>query len=108
MPFTAVRSCSATWSRRSKRRAMRRSLLWAQVRASRDWLRASQASAYMAGRDHVLPGDLRAVAEAVLVHRLAARNAYGQPDSAAAVTALRRILAEHPMPGSGSGRAGAR
>ncbi len=74
--------------------------LGASPRASRDWLRAGQAMAYAAGRDYVLPDDLKAVAAAVLAHRLCARDGYGQPDPAAAAGALFRILGSVPVPGS--------
>ena len=50
-------------------------------RASRDWLRASQARAYMDGRDFVLPDDLLATAQPVLAHRMVVRGAYGHASS---------------------------
>lgn len=72
----------------------------ASPRASRDWLRASQAAAYIAGRDYVRPADLKAVAMPVLAHRLSARGAYGQPDRGSALRVLERLLTETPLPGS--------
>ncbi|WP_235680212.1 AAA family ATPase [Paenibacillus albicereus] len=79
--------------------------LGASPRASRDWLRAAQAAAYIGGRDFVRPADLRAVARPVLEHRLAARGAYGQPDRQAPRLVLERLLAATPLPG---GKAGGR
>ena len=58
-------------------------------------LRAAKAHAMMAGRDHALPDDVQALAEAVLAHRLvlspetpraAADNVI--PDALGAVRAL--------------------
>ncbi|SDT06329.1 MoxR-like ATPase [Paenibacillaceae bacterium GAS479] len=80
--------------------------LGASPRASRDWLRAAQATAYIAGRDYVRPADLKVVATSVLAHRLAARGAYGQPDRELAMRALARLLAETPL--SVTGKAAAR
>lgn len=39
-------------------------------RALRDWLRAAQASAFIQGREYVVPDDLLELGEAVLAHRI--------------------------------------
>ena len=44
--------------------------LGASPRATRDWIRAAQATAYVAGRRYVVPDDLKLSAEPVLAHRL--------------------------------------
>ncbi|OME76162.1 ATPase [Paenibacillus sp. FSL A5-0031] len=73
-------------------------------RALRDWLRASQANAYMEGRGFAIPDDLLATADAVLPHRLSLRfNATAAGADAAAV--MRRTIRECPMPAAvGSGK----
>ena len=45
-------------------------LLGASPRASLALLRCSKASAYIAGRDHVIPDDIRQLAPHVLTHRI--------------------------------------
>ncbi|AJY74360.1 AAA family ATPase [Paenibacillus beijingensis] len=82
--------------------------LGASPRASRDWLRASQARAYMEGRGFVLPDDLLATAQPVLLHRLAARGVYGVPQAGGSEAALSRILSEVPLPSSAGRKAGRR
>ena len=47
--------------------------LGASPRATLMWLRAARAIAFLDGRDHLLPDDLKVVAEAVLAHRLVVR-----------------------------------
>ncbi|MNZ93567.1 hypothetical protein D3C78_1126410 [compost metagenome] len=75
-------------------------------RALRDWLRASQANAYMEGRGYAIPDDLLATAEAVLPHRLSMR--YSAASAAGdALSVIRRTLRDCPFPAvirSGSGR----
>ncbi|MGG4034464.1 MoxR family ATPase [Paenibacillus cisolokensis] len=66
--------------------------LGASPRASRDWLRAAQARAYMEGRAYVLPHDLLDTAMPVLCHRIAARP------GADRTMALQRILKETSLP----------
>lgn len=45
-------------------------LLGASPRASLALMRCSKASAYLSGRDHVLPDDIRALVPHVLNHRI--------------------------------------
>jgi MoxR-like ATPase len=52
-------------------------LVGASPRASRDLYRAARARAFMAGRDHVTPDDVKALAASVLVHRLVPRDPGG-------------------------------
>lgn len=75
----------------------------ASPRASRDWLRAAQAVAYMEGRRFLLPDDLLATAEPVLAHRLTMLPAYAASGQTAA-TVLERIVRSTPMPASLAGR----
>ncbi|GMK39479.1 ATPase [Paenibacillus sp. CCS19] len=75
----------------------------ASPRASRDWLRAAQATAYMEGRRFLLPDDLLATAEPVLAHRLTVQPAYAASGQTAA-TVLERIIRSTPMPASVAGR----
>lgn len=49
-------------------------LVGASPRASRDLFRAVQARAFMDGRDHAVPDDVKALAVPVLAHRLIARD----------------------------------
>ncbi|MFS0726176.1 AAA family ATPase [Paenibacillus sp. 1P07SE] len=44
--------------------------LGASPRATRDWLRAAQASAYIEGRGYLIPDDVKGTAASVLTHRL--------------------------------------
>ena len=69
----------------------------ASPRASIALLRAASALAYLAGRDHVLPDDILAVAPDVLRHRLIP----GHPARAAGVTTdtiIHRLLEAVPVP----------
>lgn len=75
----------------------------ASPRASRDWLRAAQATAYMEGRRFLLPDDLLATAEHVLAHRLSVFPAYAASGQTA-VTVLERIVRSTPIPASVAGR----
>ena len=63
----------------------------ASPRASVALLRASQAMAYLCERDHVLPDDVKAVAPAVLSHRL--QVALANPEEV-----VEEILAKTPIP----------
>ncbi|MBP8145213.1 MAG: AAA family ATPase [Inhella sp.] len=61
-------------------------------RAGLAWLRAARAKALLAGRSHVSPEDLQAVAVQVLAHRLRARSGSGR-GSAEQVRALVEAVA---------------
>lgn len=83
-------------------------LLGLSPRALRDWLRASQAHAYVEGRGYVIPDDLLATSEPVLAHRLAMRAGTSRQGGTAAAL-IRRVTRETPFPkeasaGSGRGR----
>jgi len=45
-------------------------VLGASPRAALAWLKAARAAAFLAGRDHVLPDDLKGLAGPVLAHRI--------------------------------------
>jgi MoxR-like ATPase len=77
--------------------------LGASPRATRDWVRAAQATAYVAGRRFVLPDDMKETAEQVLAHRLVMRDA-AAAEGMTAADVLRRILSSTPVPApSGEG-----
>ncbi|QYR21188.1 MoxR family ATPase [Paenibacillus sp. sptzw28] len=77
--------------------------LGASPRATRDWVRAAQATAYVDGRRFVLPDDMKETAEEVLAHRLVMRDA-AAAEGITAADVLRRILASTPVPApSGEG-----
>nr|WP_274654988.1 MoxR family ATPase [Paenibacillus humicola] len=76
--------------------------LGASPRAVRDWARAAQAAAYLAGRRFVVPDDLKAVCEPVLAHRLIVRDE-AAADGVRPKDALRRILAAVPVPAAEGG-----
>ncbi|MFF2093273.1 AAA family ATPase [Paenibacillus sp. NPDC058174] len=68
-------------------------------RAGRDWLRAAQAYAYIEGRCYVLPDDLLATGEAVLIHRLEAypgMNGLGAGAHGGAAETLRQLIRAIP------------
>ena len=72
--------------------------LGASPGATRDWIRAAQAIAYVAGRRYVVPDDLKLSAEPVLAHRLvlsdmAAVNGMRASDVLSRIIALRHYLA---------------
>jgi MoxR-like ATPase len=72
-------------------------VLGASTRAALALYRASQAMAVTAGRDYVVPDDVKGLAEAVLAHRLVSRGwtQGGHPDSTPIV---REILARVKVP----------
>ncbi len=74
----------------------------ASPRASRDWLRAAQAAAYLEGRRFLLPDDLLATAEPVLAHRLTVLPAYAAAGHTVA-SVLARIIEHKPLPASVAG-----
>ena len=96
MPARRCASMSSTSSRQpGAPRALR---LGASPRASLHLLRASRAHAAVAGRDHVLPDDVRQVAQPVLAHRfIVATDSAGvrRPDQV-----LRDLLGALPVPTS--------
>ncbi|WP_343223672.1 MoxR family ATPase [Paenibacillus oenotherae] len=72
-------------------------LLGASPRATRDWVCAAQAAAYVAGRRFVVPDDLKETAQSVLAHRLMMKD-----EAAAAglqaTELLDRMIAAEPIP----------
>ena len=66
--------------------------LGASPRAALAWLRAAKARAWLAGRDFVLPDDLKALAEPVLAHRVFLT------DGGSANGFVREVLAGAPVP----------
>ncbi|MFC4810750.1 AAA family ATPase [Paenibacillus sp. GCM10023250] len=77
--------------------------LGASPRATLDWVRASQAEAYVAGRRYVVPDDMKATAEPVLAHRLLVRDE-AWVKGRTAVKVLADIMAAAPVPASEGGR----
>jgi MoxR-like ATPase len=71
-------------------------LLGASTRAGLALVRCSQARALLAGRDHVVPDDVKAVAAPVLGHRLVLRDGPGGLSRGAAV--VERLVAAVPVP----------
>ena len=80
--------------------------LGASPRASLQLLAAAKARAAMAGRDHVLPDDVKALAVPVLAHRLIpspqARGLHRGPEAT-----IDAVLAATPVAASASPRHGA-
>ncbi len=70
--------------------------LGASARAGIALVRCAQARAVLAGRDHVLPDDVRALAVPVLAHRV--RPAAAAPGSAAAELLVRELAGTVPVP----------
>ena len=66
--------------------------LGASPRAALMWLRAAKARAFLHGRDYVLPDDLKALAQAVLAHRMFVR------DGGSAEAMLHEILSSVAVP----------
>src|SRR4030081_1436828 len=73
--------------------------LGASPRGSLALMRASQARAMLAGRDYVLPDDIKALATAALAHRLI-MSPEARMRNATAQAVIRGILQEVPVPGS--------
>lgn len=70
--------------------------LGASPRALLQWVRAAKSHAAISGRDHVLPEDVRAVADMVLGHRLIlTRRALADGVEPAAV--VQELLASTPV-----------
>lgn len=65
-------------------------------RGSLALLRAVKAYAYLDGRDYVIPDDVKAVAAAVLAHRIV--TGYGQSGTQAQERIVEKILDETPVP----------
>jgi len=75
--------------------------LGASPRASQALVRAARARALLLGREHVVPDDIRDVAEPVLAHRLVPATSADPgagSDPQRAIEALRSILATTPPP----------
>ncbi|RXZ82444.1 MoxR family ATPase [Paenibacillaceae bacterium] len=77
--------------------------LGASPRASRDWVRSAQATAYMEGRNYVVPDDLKATAVSVLAHRLML-HARSEASGSSQETLLTQIMAALPLDPGSSGR----
>jgi MoxR-like ATPase len=73
--------------------------LGASPRGSLALMRASQARALLHGRDYVIPDDVKALAHAVLEHRLI-MNPEARMRNVSPHTVVRSILGELPVPGS--------
>jgi len=72
-------------------------LLGVSPRGSLALMRASQAKAALAGRDYVVPDDVKSVAKAVLGHRLITKRIFGM-DRNPADDAIGRVLKATPAP----------
>ncbi|MCE9561815.1 MAG: MoxR family ATPase [Planctomycetes bacterium] len=72
-------------------------VLGASTRASLALYRASQALAVTAGRDYVIPDDVKSLTESVLAHRLVTRG-WTQGGHADASPVVREILAKVKVP----------
>jgi MoxR-like ATPase len=73
--------------------------LGASPRGSLALMRASQARAMLAGRDYVIPDDIKALAPAALAHRLI-MSPEARMRNATARAVIAGILQEVPVPGS--------
>ena len=71
-------------------------LLGASTRAALSLVRCAQARALLAGRDHVLPDDVKALAPAVLGHRLVLRGR--SAGLAAGADVVSELLSTVPVP----------
>lgn len=78
-------------------RSVKELSLGASPRATRDWIRAAQATAYVAGRRFVVPDDLKTTAEPVLAHRLVIHDT-AAVSGVSAADVLGRIMAATPIP----------
>ena len=72
--------------------------LGASTRAALSLYRAAQAGALMAGRDYVVPDDIKQLAPWVLTHRLLAKNFRQGGRADVAETILADILKQTPVP----------
>ncbi|GAB4129428.1 MAG: MoxR family ATPase [Roseiflexaceae bacterium] len=77
--------------------------LGASTRGALALYRAAQAKAALDGRDYVIPDDVKALAEAVLAHRLIISPA-ARIRSLTATTVMGDILSTVPVPGARTGR----
>ncbi len=77
--------------------------LGASARGSLALYRTGQARASLAGRDYVIPDDVKALAEAVLGHRLIISPA-ARIRNVTAPTVMSDILSAVPVPGARAGR----
>jgi MoxR-like ATPase len=73
--------------------------LGASPRGSLALMRASQARAMLAGRDYVIPDDVKALANAALAHRLI-MSPEARMRNASAPAVIASVLQEVPVPGS--------
>jgi MoxR-like ATPase len=73
--------------------------LGASPRGSLALMRAAQARATLAGRDYVIPDDVKALATAALAHRLI-MSPEARMRNATAQAVIQNILQEVPVPGS--------
>jgi MoxR-like ATPase len=72
--------------------------LGASPRGSLGLFRTAQAHALLKGRDYVIPDDVKAMAEAVLAHRLVLQSLNGSKDKSGR-TNIKEILETVPVPG---------
>jgi len=77
--------------------------LGASPRGSLALFRTAQARALMQGRDYVMPDDIKALAESVLVHRLILPSTDGSQDRSGR-SSITEILEKVPVPGALPGR----
>jgi MoxR-like ATPase len=73
-------------------------LLGASPRASLALFRASQALAFIEGRDYVLPDDVKRLAVPVLAHRLIEKDAFEKGIRNRADRVVRDLLEKTPVP----------
>jgi MoxR-like ATPase len=81
--------------------------LGASARGSLALYRTAQAHAALAGRDYVIPDDVKALAGPVLAHRLIVSPA-ARIRNVSATTVMQDVLSAVPVPGARVGRAAAR
>ncbi|HWQ15402.1 MAG TPA: MoxR family ATPase [Roseiflexaceae bacterium] len=77
--------------------------LGASARGSLALYRAAQAHAALAGRDYVIPDDIKALAEPVLAHRLIVSPS-ARIRNVTAATVMHDVLTAVPVPGARAGR----
>ncbi len=73
-----------------------KTLLGVSPRGTLAFLRASQAYAFVQGRDYVVPEDIKTLAVPVLSHRIV--PAGGSPDSGEKRKAIRQVLGGVAVP----------